>query len=57
VTTFLGICLLAFAAWIALGLVFMIGRARPSITALMTVAIAAFAIFVLTVSAIDLPHS
>jgi hypothetical protein len=54
VTTFLGICLLVFAGWIALGVVFSIGRMRPSAMTLITLLIAAFVVYVLTTSAVEL---
>jgi hypothetical protein len=54
VTTFLGACLLAFAGWIALGTVSVVFKTRPSAPTLITVLIAAFAIYVLTASALKL---
>jgi hypothetical protein len=57
VTTFLGVCLLAFAGWIALAIVSTIGRRRLSAMALITLLIAAFAVYVLAASAVQLQHS
>jgi hypothetical protein len=54
VTTFLGACLLAFAGWITLGTVSVIFKTKLSAPALITVVIAAFAIYVLTASALAL---
>jgi hypothetical protein len=54
VTTFLGICLLVFAGWIALGVVSSIGRMRLSVVTLVVLIIATFAVYVLTTSAVEL---
>jgi hypothetical protein len=54
VTTFYGICLLVFAGWITLGIISFIGRVRPSAVTLITLIIAAFVVYVLTASAVEL---
>ena len=56
-TTFHGICLLVFAGWIALGMVSSIGRMRLSSVTLITFLFAAFVIYVLTTSAVELKPS
>jgi hypothetical protein len=56
-TTFLGVCLLVFAAWIALVMTSTIGRARPSATTLIALLVGAFAIYVLTAAAVQLHSS
>jgi uncharacterized membrane protein YoaK (UPF0700 family) len=57
VTTFLGVCLLVFAAWLAIGIVSRIGKTRPSVPSLLVFLFAAFAVYVLTASALALPRS
>jgi ABC-type uncharacterized transport system permease subunit len=57
VTTFHGICLLVFAGWIAIGIVSSIGRMRPSAVTLIALLFAAFVVYVLTASALELNPS
>jgi hypothetical protein len=56
-TTFHGVCLLIFASWIALGIVSSIGRMRPSALTLITLLFAAFVVYVLIASAVELHPS
>ncbi|HXL93682.1 MAG TPA: hypothetical protein VN969_32525 [Streptosporangiaceae bacterium] len=56
-TTFHGICLLVFAGWIAIGIVSSIGRMRPSAVTLIALLFAAFVVYVLTASALELNPS
>jgi len=56
-TTFLGVCLLIFAGWIALGMTSAIGRARLSVTTVIGLLVGAFAIYVLTAAAVQLHSS
>jgi hypothetical protein len=57
VTTFHGICLLVFAGWITLGILSSIGKMRPFAVKLITLLIAAFVVYVLTTSAVELHPS
>jgi hypothetical protein len=57
-TTFLGDCLLAFAGCTVLGILppaILAAKARQPVTAAITCLLAAFAIFVLTAAAVQLP--
>lgn len=56
-TTFLGVCLLVFAAWIALVMTSAIGRARLSAATVIALLVGAFAIYVLAAAAVQLRSS
>jgi len=57
VTTFHGICLLVFATWIGLGIISSIGKRRPSALTLITLLFAAFVVYILIASAVELHPS